>query len=77
MKKSEESLQVTSGLSKLFASANDIFIDTTNKECEVSVSIDDFQGEIMERLVEDKVHYFMVDYCDTYPYKYVFSYQLG
>lgn len=72
----QEIQQVSRGLSGLFTSASDIFIDTDLKECEVKVSVDDFRGEIDERLVDSHVHYFMVDYCDTFPYKYVFSYKL-
>ena len=39
------------------------------------VSIDEYQGEFEGRLVSANIHYILVDYCDTYPFKYVFSYQ--
>lgn len=68
--------QVSKGLQGLFASAADIYINTDLKECEVQISVDEFRGEISERLVDSNVHFFMVDYWDTYPYKYVFSYKL-
>ncbi len=66
---------VTNGLRSLFNSATDIFVDPLNKECEVKVSIDEYQGEFEGRLVSANIHYILVDYCDTYPFKYVFSYQ--
>jgi hypothetical protein len=66
---------VETGLKKLFQSASDIFIDPHLKECEVKVSVDEFQGEITGRIFENGVQYNMVDYCDIYPFKYVFSYK--
>jgi hypothetical protein len=73
---STEVKQVEQSLRKAFATATDIYIDPVSKECEVTVSIDDFQGEIMEHLFENGVSLKMVDYCDAYPFKYVFNYSV-
>jgi hypothetical protein len=70
-----EKSRVTASLKKLFESASDIYVDTLNKECEAKISVDEFQGEISERLFEGGVQFMMVDYWDTYPFKYVFQYR--
>ncbi len=72
---SAEEIKVTQSLKKLFASASDIFVDPSTKECEVKISVDDFQGEIREKLIEDGIHFRMVDFWDNYPFKYIFEYQ--
>jgi hypothetical protein len=59
-----------------FTSASDIFIDTSIQECEVKVSVDEFEGEINRKIMGNGVKLLMVDYSDVYPYKYVFSYSL-
>jgi hypothetical protein len=59
-----------------FTSASDIFIDTSIQECEVTVSVDEFEGEINRKIMGNGVKLLMVDYSDVYPYKYVFSYSL-
>ncbi len=69
--------RVKNCLRGIFTSASDIYVDPDIKECEVKVSGDEYQGEIFERLVGDNVYLEMVDFCDTYPYKYVFSYKIG
>ncbi len=69
--------KVTSSLKKLFESASDIYVDTKNKECEAKVSVDDFRGEITNRLFESGVQFTMVDYWDTLPFKYVFQYRIN
>jgi hypothetical protein len=66
--------QVEQSLRRAFATATDIYIDPVSKECEVTVSIDDFQGELLGHLFENGVSLKMVDYCDVYPFKYVFNY---
>lgn len=66
---------VTDSLRKLFETASDIYVDTKTKECEAKISVDEFQGEITGRLIEDGVQFLMVDYWDTYPFKYVFQYR--
>ena len=71
-----EIVQVEKSLKKSFGSASNIYVDPVLKECEVTISIDDFQGEIEERLFENGVFLTMVDYCDIYPYKYVFNYSM-
>jgi hypothetical protein len=71
-----EKTVIESGLRSLFATASDIFIDPSIKECEVKISVDEFQGEILGNLYESGIRFNMVDYCDTYPFKYVFSYKL-
>ena len=68
--------QVDKSLRDCFESASNIYVDPANNECEVTVSIDDFQGEIDERLFENGVFLSMIDYCDVYPYKYVFNYTI-
>jgi len=59
-----------------FTSASDIFIDTNAQECEVKVSVDEFEGEINRKIMGNGVKLLMVDYSDVYPYKYVFSYSM-
>lgn len=70
-----EKQKVETGLRRLFTSASNIFIDTDIKECEVRISIDEYQGELRDRLFENGMQFNMVDYCDIYPFKYVFSYK--
>ncbi|MCF8302600.1 MAG: hypothetical protein K9I94_04920 [Bacteroidales bacterium] len=70
-----EKLQVRQSLINLFESASDIFVDPATKECEVKVSVDEYQGEISGLLYDNNVKLEMIDYWDTYPYKYVFSYK--
>jgi hypothetical protein len=70
-----EKQSVEAGLRLLFNSASDIFIDTEIKECEVKISVDEYQGELREMLFENGMQFSMVDYCDIYPFKYVFSYK--
>ena len=70
-----ESSKVINSLKKLFPTAYDIYVDTENKECEAKISVDEFQGEITERLFQDGVQFVMVDYWDTLPFKYVFQYK--
>jgi hypothetical protein len=67
--------KVTNSLKKLFESASDIYVDTENKECEAKISVDEFQGEITNKLYEGGVQFIMVDYWDTLPFKYVFQYR--
>jgi hypothetical protein len=59
-----------------FTTASDIFIDTNAQECEVKVSVDEFEGEINRKIMGNGVKLLMVDYSDIYPYKYVFSYSM-
>ena len=68
--------RVNKSLKKLFPSAYDIFIDPLNKECELKISVDEFLGELTEKLVEDGIRFQMVDYWDVLPFKYVFEYQV-
>lgn len=68
--------QVEHGLRMAFASASNIYVDTNTSECEVFISVDDFQGEIDSTIYTEGVYLKMVDYCDTYPYKYIFNYSL-
>lgn len=71
---SEEQIRVSQSLQSFFSSASNIYVDPETKECEVTVSVDEFQGEISGYLHESGVKLQMVDYCDTYPFKYVFNY---
>lgn len=71
-----EEIRVRNCLKTAFRSASDIFIDTLQRECEVKVSVDEFVGEIMHHINGNGIKLSMVDYCDVYPYKYVFSYKL-
>jgi len=71
----DEQRYVLAGLKALFPSASDLYVDINHKECEIKVSVDEFQGEIRESLIGNYIRFTMVDYCDTYPYKYVFAYQ--
>ena len=68
--------KVEQSLRKSFASASNIFVDPETKECEVTISVDDYEGEIKGHLIENGVKLKMVDYCDVYPFKYVFNYFL-
>lgn len=72
-----ENNQIEQSLRQAFPTASDIYIDQVTKECEVTVSIDDFQGELYGQLYENGVVLKMVDYCDEYPFKYVFSYKVN
>ncbi|MBN1340432.1 MAG: hypothetical protein JXA03_13975 [Bacteroidales bacterium] len=63
-------------LRQAFVSASDIYVDIMNKVCEVTVSVDDFQGESIGYIVTDSITFTMIDYVDNYPFKYVFSYRL-
>ncbi len=71
---SAEEIKVSQSLKKLFTSASDIFVDPITKECEVKISVDEFKGEITEKLIEDGIHFQMVDFWDNYPFKYIFQY---
>lgn len=68
--------KVTDSLKKLFVTASDIYVDTENKECEAKISVDEFRGDITEKLFEGGVQFTMVDYWDTLPFKYVFEYRI-
>jgi hypothetical protein len=68
--------KVEESLRKSFISASNIYVDTNAKACEVTISIDEYQGEIQGKLFENGVSLEMIDYCDVYPYKYVFEYKL-
>jgi len=68
--------QVESTLRNFFQTASNIYVDPETQECEVTVSIDEYQGELDGHYIENGVHLKMVDFCDTYPYKYVFSFTL-
>lgn len=70
----QEENMVVKCLKNTFPSASDIFVDTTLKECEVKVSVDDYQGEIPGKISDNGIILEMVDFCDVFPYKYVFSY---
>lgn len=72
-----EETRVTDSLRKLFVTASDIYVDTKNKECEAKISVDEFRGEITEKLFESGVQFTMVDYWDTLPFKYVFQYRFN
>lgn len=72
----KEITKVKECLQRTFKSASDIFIDPSSGECEVKVSVDEFEGEISRRLFSNGVKLSMVDYNDTYPFKYVFSYTM-
>ncbi|MBU2650173.1 MAG: hypothetical protein KKA81_04500 [Bacteroidetes bacterium] len=73
----DEAQQVIRCLQAAFASASDIYVDTELKECEAKVSVDDFRGEISGKFSEMGITLEMVDFCDTFPYKYVFSYSVA
>ncbi|MBN3034705.1 MAG: hypothetical protein JW861_03910 [Bacteroidales bacterium] len=76
MDHSEEMHLVRKCLRESFRTASDIFVDTTTRECEVTISVDEYQGELPGYLVAGDVVLSMVDFCDTFPFKYVFSYAL-
>ena len=69
-----EAEKVRECLQGTFISASDIFIDTSVRECEVKVSVDEFEGEIVRKIYGNGVKLDMVDFSDIYPFKYVFSY---
>ena len=71
-----EVYKVASSLRNSFESASNIFVDPVNKECEVTVSVDDFQGEIYGFLINNGVKLQMIDYSDILPFKYVFKYKV-
>jgi len=73
---STESTTVAESLKKLFHTAYDIYVNTATKECEAKISVDEFQGEITEKLYQDGVQFIMVDYWDSLPFKYVFEYKV-
>ena len=66
--------QVEKCLRQAFSSANDIFIDPLSKECETKISVDEYEGEFDHYIIRNKVRLKLIDYNDTYPFKYVFSY---
>lgn len=70
-----EKLQVEKCLRQAFSSANDIFIDPQSKECEAKISVDEYEGEFDHFIISNKVKLKLIDYNDTYPFKYVFSYK--
>ncbi len=70
-----ESERIASSLKKLFSTASDIYVNTTTKECEAKISVDEFRGEITERMYQDGIQFSMVDYWDSLPFKYVFEYR--
>ena len=70
-----ETEQVTDALRKVFITASDIFVDPDTKECEAKISVDEFRGDITERLFADGVQFKVIDYWDTYPFKYVLQYR--
>lgn len=67
--------KVTGSLKKMFPSAYNIFVDEKVKYCEISISVDDFQGTIGHKFTENGIQFEMIDYWDNYPFKYVFSYR--
>lgn len=66
--------KVKLSLKNSFQSASNIYVDSVNKECEVTVSMDDYQGAINGFIVNDDVKLKMIDYSDIYPFKYIFYY---
>ena len=68
--------QVEKSLKAVFQTASNIYVDPETKECEVTISIDEYQGELRDFYVENGVQLKMIDYCDVYPFKYVFSFNL-
>jgi len=74
MNKTEKE-NVTQSLKKMFPSAYNVFVDENVKYCEISISVDDFQGTISQKLTENGIQFEMIDYWDSYPFKYVFSYR--
>lgn len=68
---------VSIGLKQAFPSATGIYVDTDTRECEVTISVDDFQGENIGYIVENKITFRMIDYVDVFPFKYVFSYRIN
>lgn len=67
--------KVTGSLKKMFPSAYNIFVDEKVKYCEISISVDDFQGTIGQKFTKNGIQFEMIDYWDNYPFKYVFSYR--
>jgi hypothetical protein len=70
-----EVVKVKKCLEGTFITASDIYIDTRMRECEVKVSVDEFEGEIIRKIYGNGIKLDMVDFSDIYPFKYVFSYQ--
>lgn len=70
-----EASQVTSSLKKLFTTAYNVYVDTACKECEAMISVDEFRGEISEKMYQDGIQFIMIDYWDNLPFKYVFEYK--
>ncbi len=68
--------QVEKSLRDTFQTASNIYVDTHTRECEVFISVDEYQGEISHVILTNGVILRMVDYCDTYPFKYVFNYKV-
>ncbi|MBN2174931.1 MAG: hypothetical protein JW731_12425 [Bacteroidales bacterium] len=68
--------QVVKTLKTVFQTASNIYVDPEARECEVTISIDEYQGELKDFFVENGVQLKMIDYCDVYPFKYVFSFNL-
>jgi len=68
--------QVEQCLREAFASASNIYVDPQTAECEVFISVDDYHGELDEAIYQNGVLLKMVDYCDTYPFKYIFNYKV-
>jgi hypothetical protein len=73
----DETYFIEFSLKKFFPSGYNIFVDTETKECEVYVSVDDYQGELETLVGDNGVKFNMVDLCDDYPFKYIFQYQLA
>lgn len=71
----EEQVKIKKSLINLFPSAHDIFVDTELQECSVQISVDEFIDNLSERLLNDNIFFTVVDFNDTYPYKYVFEYR--
>jgi hypothetical protein len=68
--------RVEKSLKEAFQSASNIFVDPHTQECEVFISVDEYQGELNGTILTNGVSLKMVDYCDTYPFKYIFNYSL-
>ena len=72
-----ESDKVKQTLKNNFTSASNIYVDQGTKECEVTLEMDDYDGELEGYLVGNGVQLKMIDYSDKYPFKYVFSYKVS
>lgn len=60
-----------------FKTASNIYIDRDTKECEVTLDMDEYHGELDGYIVGNGVSLRMIDYSDIYPFKYAFSYRLS